>query len=678
MPVIPQTPTDQEQLQLELVNRMRMDPGGEASRLIENMQAGTAVQQNITSAIGYFGVDTLAFESQMAALSAAAPLAWNASLAQAADDHTQRMIAADEQSHQLAGEASLWNRISAAGYANGTRVAENVYVYAYDGLYAHAGFAIDWGYDSVDFNGQTLLSNWRSLGDGMQDPAGHRVNIMNPALTEIGIAMIAETNPGTSVGPYLLTEDFGARTNYAAQLLGVVITDLDHDSFYDIGEGMAGVTIAATGAAGSFTTTSWSSGGYQMELPPGTYTVTFSGAELVGYAVYNATIGTANVKLDAFARDAKADLWLAGELGPDKLEGYSGDDLAFGDGFRASYAPDMALQVYRLYQATLDRAPDAAGQADWTERLFRATSSLSDVAAGFVNSPEFKAVYGALSNVDFVELLYQNVLGREADAGGLANWVARLGGGTSRAAVVLGFSESAEFSKSTLADATRFTQERDSAVWADDIYRLYQATLDRDPDQAGFLGWAEKLAAGRSFLTAVSGFVNSKEFQAAYGTLDDGAFVDLLYQNVLGREADATGRANWLAKLSSGASREQVVAGFSQSAEFTAATSADLWDWVRAQGSQDQLIGGGGANDLWGGIMADEFCFVAGEDGSSRIHDFETWDRLQFTGFGYSSAADIRAHMTQLGSDVVFSDQGTSITLLHTQLATITDATLLF
>lgn len=678
MPAIPQTPTDQEQLQLELLNRMRMDPAGEASRLIANMQTGTAVQQNITTALGYFGVDTLAFQSQMAALPAAAPLAWNGSLAQAAEDHTQRMIADDEQSHQLSGEASLWNRISAAGYANGTRVAENVYAYAEDGLYAHAGFAIDWGYDTVDFNGNTLLSNWRSLGDGMQDPAGHRTNMMSPALTEVGIAMIAETDPGTSVGPYLLTADFGARSNYAVQLLGVVITDTDHDSFYDIGEGMSGVTITATGDAGSFTTTSWSSGGYQLILPTGTYTVTFSGGGLAGYAIYDATIAKSNVKLDAFARDAKADLWLIGDQGPDSLEGYSGDDLAFGDGFKASYAPLLAQQVYRLYQATLDRAPDAAGQADWTERLFRESWSLSDVAAGFVNSAEFKSVYGTLSNRDFVDLLYQNVLGRAADAGGLANWVARLDGGTSRAAVVLGFSESAEFSKSTLTAATQFTQERDEAGWADDIYRLYQATLDRDPDQTGFLGWAEKLAGGRSFLSVVAGFVNSKEFQATYGTLNDGAFVDLLYQNVLGREADATGRANWLAKLSSGASREQVVAGFSQSTEFTTATASDLLDWVRGLGSQDQLIGGGGTNDLWGGILADEFRFVAGEDGSSRIHDFEPWDWLQFSGFGYSSAADIRAHLTQLGSDVVFSDQGTSLTLLDTQLATLTDETLLF
>jgi hypothetical protein len=490
--------------------------------------------------------------------------------------------------------------------------------------------------------------------------------------------MLAETDAATSVGPYLVTQDFGARWDYRGQLLGVMIADADGDRFYDIGEGLGGITVTAQGSAGIFTTTTWSSGGYQMVLPPGSYTVTFTGAGLAAPLVYTVTMAAANLKLDGFAQDIGSDLWLAGAPGPNLLQGYGGDDRLFGDGFRAAYAPLQAQQVYRLYQATLDRTPDAAGLTDWTQRLVTESRSLQGVAQGFVDSAEFRAVYGALDNAGFVTLLYQNVLNRAPDAAGLANWTARLDGGASRAQVVLGFSESAEFRNATRAEAGSFILARDEASWTDDVYRLYQATLDRDPDAAGLRSWTMALANGRDYSAVVAGFVDSAEFRARFGGLDDTGFVTLLYRNVLDRAPDAAGLAGWLAQLAGGASRATVVAGFAQSAEFVAATTAGLTDWVRAQGIQDILTPGGGDNDLWGGAMADEFRFVASEDGSSRIRDFEPWDLLRFSDFGYGSADEIRAHMVQSGADVVFSDQGVTVTLTGTSLSQITDASLLF
>ena len=70
--------------------------------------------------------------------------------------------------------------------------------------------------------------------------------------------------------------------------------------------------------------------------------------------------------------------------------------------------------------------------------------SLLQITQGFVASPEFQSVYGALNDSNFVQLLYQNTLHRPADPAGLANWTNALATGTSRAQVVLGFSESAE------------------------------------------------------------------------------------------------------------------------------------------------------------------------------------------------------------------------------------------
>lgn len=164
------TPNAQEQLLLEYLNLLRMDPGGEFDRLIANAATGAAVQTNITNALSYFGVSLDAFRSQMMSYPAAAPMAWNTALAAAAEGHTRLMIEMDMQSHRLPGEPGLSARITDAGYTNWTSVHENVFAYAQDPLYGHAGFVIDWGHDSEDRHNGALLPNWRTLGDGIQDP----------------------------------------------------------------------------------------------------------------------------------------------------------------------------------------------------------------------------------------------------------------------------------------------------------------------------------------------------------------------------------------------------------------------------------------------------------------------------------------------------------------------------
>lgn len=290
-----ETPTNHEQLMLELVNRTRMDPAGEYDRLIQN---NAGVTSGIESAIDYFGVDLTALASQFAEMEAVAPLAWNEDLAEAANGHTALLIQNDSQSHQEPGELSLGARIEAAGYDYQT-VGENVYSYTDDMFYGHAGFMIDWGYDAVDIVGGVVVDNFDELGDGIQDGAGHRVNIMNGNFTEIGMGITPEDNPATDVGPFVVTQNLGTRFDSPTYLLGVVIEDQDDDAFYDIGEGIEGATITAVNGGSQVVTTSWASGGYQMELTAGTWTVTIVGTDFAAPITETVTIGSDNVKLDA-------------------------------------------------------------------------------------------------------------------------------------------------------------------------------------------------------------------------------------------------------------------------------------------------------------------------------------------------------------------------------------------
>jgi len=365
---------------------------------------------------------------------------------------------------------------------------------------------------------------------------------------------------------------------------------------------------------------------------------------------------------------------LIGGAAGDLLQGQDGDDWLLGEA-SAPLFDAAAGQVYRLYQATLDRAPDTGGLLDWTGRLMAGAQELAGVAAGFVNSAEFVSVYGQTGNSAFVGLLYHNVLGRAPDAGGLAHWVGQLTGGASRAQVVLGFSESAEFRASTAVAALAYSFAGVQAAWSDDVFRLYQATLGRNPDAAGFLSWTAHLGLGLLFDSAVAGFVNSAEFGQTYGATDNLGFVSLLYQNVLDRAPDTGGLFFWLGRLGiEGWSRAQVVEAFVQSPEFIAASRADLAAWLRGLGTDDTLDGGGGVNTLAGGVASDCFVFRAGTGGQHVVADLEPWDMLRFEGFGYDSAADVRAQLSVQGDDVVFSDGGVSARLVDTGLHDLSDA----
>jgi len=351
---------------------------------------------------------------------------------------------------------------------------------------------------------------------------------------------------------------------------------------------------------------------------------------------------------------------LVGGQGADTLAGGGGDDLLVGHSLRAGF-DDVGAQVFRLYRATLDRDPDTGGHLRWISQLDSGAQSLTQVAAGFADSREFANTYGRLNDSDFVTRLYRNVLERAPDAGGLAGWVDTLEAGGSRAQVVVGFSESEEFRTTTRVDVLTLSYESYLSGWTDDVFRLYRATLDRAPDKDGLVYWSTQLVAGAVFGDVAAGFTDSREFSNTYGDLDDTGFVTLLYNNVLDRAPDAAGLAGWVADLEEGAARASIVTGFSQSPEFTASTALDVTDWVRAQGLDDVLEGGRGTNVKLGGMWSDVFVFAATEPSDNTVVDFEVWDRIELNGFGYTRMADVRAHLTQIGEDVLFEDQGVSV-----------------
>ncbi|MFD2364959.1 DUF4214 domain-containing protein [Pseudoduganella sp. GCM10020061] len=133
----------------------------------------------------------------------------------------------------------------------------------------------------------------------------------------------------------------------------------------------------------------------------------------------------------------------AGAGGTDTLSNV--ERIKFGDVSVAVDIDGNGGEAYRIYQAAFDRAPDMSGVGFWISQLDRGMS-LESVAAGFMASTEFTAMYGANpTNRQFVDKLYQNVLDRAGEAAGVNFWVGALdGNNASRADVLAHFSESAE------------------------------------------------------------------------------------------------------------------------------------------------------------------------------------------------------------------------------------------
>lgn len=250
-------PTAQEQQMLELVNRIRQAPAAELNILLNSGDP------NIDNALTFFNVDRSTLNQQWSQLSPTAPVAWSSELSNAALSHNQQMIAANLQSHQVPGELPFAQRNVNAGYQDFSYLGENIAAYSTSILQGAASLAVDWG------NGP----------GGIQSPAGHRNNIMSGNFREIGIGVTG--NSGNSLGSQVITQELGNRFSLQnkAWLLGVVFNDNNNNQFYDVGEGLSGVTVEVDNlsqpTATPLITTTLDAGGYQTLLDPGQYQVKF-------------------------------------------------------------------------------------------------------------------------------------------------------------------------------------------------------------------------------------------------------------------------------------------------------------------------------------------------------------------------------------------------------------------
>jgi hypothetical protein len=258
-----------------------------------------------------------------------------------------------------------------------------------------------------------------------------------------------------------------------------------------------------------------------------------------------------------------------------------GASFAFVGGTEAVLLTDATLSVgpdtneatlQRLYEGLLGRSGDAGG-ISFYDGLLTAGVSKATIASDLVNSNEYLAGHGTQTDQQFVTTLYQGLLGRSADADpGSSFWTGLLAQGASRGSVAAGIADSDE-AKSHLAATTAQVFAPNAAGTL--AHELYETGLGREVDLPALQNFQAAFAAETPAQFA-SGIAGSAEFAADHTGQSNAAYVNSLYEVGLGRPADPSGSAFWTELLGGGATRGDVLLDIATSGEANAHLTHNL------------------------------------------------------------------------------------------------------
>ncbi|WP_330203532.1 CAP domain-containing protein [Cyanobacterium sp. Dongsha4] len=275
-------PSAIDQLMLELINVARANPQQEADRLL-NGQLNEGVSPN-----------------SLITLTPKQPLAFNYYLIDSAYNHSSWMLANDIFSHTGIDNTTSQQRMARAGY-------EFIAPWGSGENIAWKGTTGD-----LDFN-EFVIDNYTNLFVDENYPnRGHRVSLMRDEFQEVGIASLEGifSLNGRDYNAVMTTQNFAYSKKDGAFLTGVIYTEeVIDDNFYSLGEGIANVRILAENidTGDRIETVNFSTGGYSLFLPSGTYDISFIGnldQDLADDIVKSkVTISDVNIKLDLATDD---------------------------------------------------------------------------------------------------------------------------------------------------------------------------------------------------------------------------------------------------------------------------------------------------------------------------------------------------------------------------------------
>jgi uncharacterized protein YkwD len=254
-------PTAQEQLFLEELNDARANPAAYGASI---------------------GVD-------LSGVTPAPPLAFDTRLVAAAQEHSQDMADNHYFAHNVPDSLP-------APYGR-TPTARLITF----------GYPLPWdnatdpnGSESIDAGDATTAGALdRLITDAGTNPPDHRIHLLAMDSffrmhQQIGIGIV-QNDAASDYGNYYTIETAYNAGDTRAFLTGVAYQDDNGNGQYGLNEGLGGVTVTVAGVG---STTTFDTGGYSIQLSPGTYTVTATGGGLVEPVTHVVTVGSDNVRLD--------------------------------------------------------------------------------------------------------------------------------------------------------------------------------------------------------------------------------------------------------------------------------------------------------------------------------------------------------------------------------------------
>lgn len=278
--------TPQEQLMLELINRARMDPSGEAKRF------GIGLNEGVSSA------DTISTAPKQI-------LAGNDQLIKAADKHSDWMLTNDTFSHSETQGTSGFtgvdpkDRMEKAGYLfeGSWSYGENIAVRGSSSTLTDAMLT------------EFIIQQHADLFVDENYPnRGHRLNILSESFGEVGVGQESGkyTFSNGEFNSSMVTQDY-AKSGSTLFVTGVVYKDtVVRDDFFSVGEQIAGRAVSGGGESDK----TGAGGGYELEFDSGA-------ARAIAFSL---TSGKVSVQLGAFEENVKLDVvngnevWTNGDI----------------------------------------------------------------------------------------------------------------------------------------------------------------------------------------------------------------------------------------------------------------------------------------------------------------------------------------------------------------------------
>jgi hypothetical protein len=459
-------PSVQDQVFLELLNEARANPAAYGASI---------------------GVD-------LSGVAPSQPLAWDPELIDAAQAHSQDMNDNNYFSHTSPGGEDPGDRITAAGYD-----------------WTSWGESIAAGYTTPAEALAALITD-----AGVPD-LGHREQLlaMTPVYqtqTQVGIGIVQ--NGSGTYSDYYTIDTAQPAGNDNPFITGVVFNDANNNGQYDAGEGLGGITVTVQGVG---STTTYATGGYQIQVAPGTYSVTFSGAGLTAPVTESVTVGNQNQLVNVTQNSAEA---------------IETTDNQF---------------VQNLWQDYLKRSPSAAELAAYSAQLQSGQQNQASLTQMVQSSPEYATVC-----TNWLHETYQELLGRpisSAENTAWLNWLQQSPGATLDAVA------------QDILASPEYTQRE----WSGWIQSAYETYLHRSAAPSEVTRWENCFQGGMTEETFLGYVMDSPEYQSQFTT--NSQFVTSLYTNLLGRQPAATEVSGWLTLLQEGATRGAIVAAFVASDE---------------------------------------------------------------------------------------------------------------